>query len=317
MKSKLIITVFVFLAISFAINVVQYFRLKNKSVAEKAMIAMEKSDSLADHAASMKNINDDIRNTKYGNNKSAGNYITVRGFKMYYETYGEGSPVLMIHPNSGSIYAFLYQIPYFAAHHKVIIADSRAQGKSTDTSDSLSYEIMADDLNALLDALHLDSVNVIGWSDGGINGLLLAIRHPDKVKKLAITGANLSPDTFALDPYIYYWANSLYDSLKGLKQTPQIKNEIKITDLMVHQPHISAAQLNTIKCPTLVIGGDHDLILPKHTMYIADNIPKSYLWLIPNSGHATPLFKKEQFNKVVNDFFNKPYRKIEKENKFD
>ena len=87
--------------------------------------------------------------------------------------------------------------------YKVIIADSRAQGKSTDKGDSLTYEMMADDYAALLDAMKIDSAYVIGWSDGGINGLLLAIRHPKKVKKLATTGANLVPDTTAVPQQIW------------------------------------------------------------------------------------------------------------------
>jgi alpha-beta hydrolase superfamily lysophospholipase len=81
--------------------------------------------------------------------------------------------------------AFFFQIDYFAKKYKVIAVDSRAQGKSVDTSSVLNYEMMADDFNALLDTLKIDSANVIGWSDGGIDGLLLAIRHPKKVKKLA------------------------------------------------------------------------------------------------------------------------------------
>src|SRR3978361_14290 len=144
--------------------------------------------------------------TMYGRNPAVGKYADIRGFKMYYETYGKGEPLLIIHGNGGSINNFLYQIPYFAKNYQVIIADSRAQGKSADPADSLSYEMMTDDLNTLLDNLHLKSCYVIGWSDGGINGLLLAIRHPDKVKKLAVTGANLTPDTSAVDPFVYNWA---------------------------------------------------------------------------------------------------------------
>jgi pimeloyl-ACP methyl ester carboxylesterase len=134
----------------------------------------------------------------YGNNKDAGNYYSLRGFKMYCEVYGQGQPVLIIHGNGGSIANFTANIPYFSAKYKVIIADSRAQGKSDDPGDSLSYEMMADDLAALLDQLHLDSVDVIGWSDGGIDGVLLAMRHPEKVKKLAVTGTNLWPDSTAV-----------------------------------------------------------------------------------------------------------------------
>src|SRR5476651_309518 len=159
----------------------------------------------------------DMDTTMYGRNPKVGKYADIRGFKMYYETYGQGEPLLIIHGNGGSINNFLYQIPYFAKNYHVVIADSRAQGKSVDPADSLSYEMMTDDLNALLDNLHLKSCYVIGWSDGGINGLLLAIRHPDKVKKLAVTGANLWPDTTAVDPFVYKWAMDENAKLKKEK----------------------------------------------------------------------------------------------------
>lgn len=248
----------------------------------------------------------------YGSNKKVGRYLNTRGFNMYYETYGKGEPMLIIHGNGDSIGRFSYQVPYFAKHYKVILADSRAQGKSHDSGDSLSYEMMTDDLNALLDSLHTDSCYVIGWSDGGIEGLMLAIRHPEKVKKLAVTGANLTPDTSAVDAFIYNWALHYNDSLASVPQTPAIKNERKLAHLLTYEPHISLEALHTIKCPTLVIGGDHDVLLPKHTMLIADNIEKSYLWIIPNSGHGTPVHKhKDLFNKTVDDFFRTPYKKIE------
>ncbi len=254
--------------------------------------------------------------TMYGRNPAVGKYADIRGFKMYYETYGKGEPLLIIHGNGGSINNFLYQIPYFAKNYQVIIADSRAQGKSIDLKDSLSYEMMTDDLNALLDKLNLKSCYVIGWSDGGINGLLLAIRHPDKVKKLAVTGANLWPDSTAVDPFVYKWAMGMNkmasDSIAKMKSpTPEMKNQLKLFHLLSYEPHITVEQLHTITCPTLVIGGDHDVIQPKHTMLIAQSIPKSYLWIIPNSGHSTPIYKKEQFNQVVGDFFSSPFRKID------
>jgi pimeloyl-ACP methyl ester carboxylesterase len=255
--------------------------------------------------------------TIYGRNAKAGHYLTTRGFKMYYEVYGKGEPLLITHGNGGSINDFLYQIPYFSKEYKVIVADSRAQGKSTDNDDSLTYEMMADDLNALLDSLNLNSCYVIGWSDGGINGLLLAIRHPDKVKKLAVTGANLWPDTSAVDSYAYNWAMNYNNQLRKQKQTPKVKTNLKLAHLLSYEPHISLDQLHAIQCPTLVIGGDHDVILPKHTMLIAQNILKSYLWILPDSGHSTPIFYKNEFNAVVNDFFKRPFRKIEGAATFD
>jgi len=248
-------------------------------------------------------------NTMYGSNAKVGKYANIRGFNMYYEVYGAGIPLLFIHGNGGSIDNFKNQIPYFAKNYKVILADSRAQGKSTDTSDSLTYEMMADDLNALLNQLHVDSCYVVGWSDGGIDGLLLAMRHPEKVKKLAITGANLWPDTTAVEPDLFQWIVSTNDSLAKVPQIPVVKAQKKLLNLMVLHPHISTADLKKVRCPTLVIGGDNDVILPKHTMVIAQAIPKSYLWILPNSGHSTLIVYKDMFNQVVGDFFKTPYRK--------
>lgn len=254
---------------------------------------------------------------EYGNNKKVGKYASLRNFKMYYEVYGVGKPLLIIHGNGGNIGNFKYQIPYFAKNYKVIVADSRAQGKSKDEQDSLSYEMMADDLNELLNQLHTDSCYVIGWSDGGINGLLLAMRHPEKVKKLAITGANLWPDTTAVEASIYHLVKNEYEKMQSKTKTDSLKNDLKLTHLLLYEPNIKAEELRKIECPTLVIGGDHDVILPQHTLLIAENIQKSYLWLLPWSGHSTPIFRKEEFNKVISDFFRRPYNKIEGVRRFN
>ncbi|WP_460567118.1 alpha/beta fold hydrolase [Flaviaesturariibacter terrae] len=252
----------------------------------------------------------------YGRNPKAGKYADIRGIRMYYESYGKGAPLLIIHGNGGSINNFLYQIPYFQTKYHVILADSRAQGRSTDTGDSLSYEMMADDLAALLDHLKLDSCYVIGWSDGGINGLLLAIRHPEKVKKLAITGANLEPDSSAVDPWVWQWAQQYQTRLQAQKDSPKTQQERKLAHLLTAEPHIPLADLARIQCPTLVIGGDHDVIRTRHTLLIAESIPRSYLWILPASGHSTPIFYRDQFNHVVGDFFKKPWRSIEGEARF-
>ena len=241
---------------------------------------------------------------RYGQNETAGNFVKVNGISLYYEVYGQGEPLLMIHGNGGSISSFENQIPYFARKFKVIAVDSRAQGKSVDLQDTLSFEMMADDFSVLLDKLKLDSCNVLGWSDGGINGLLLAIRHPEKVKKLAITGANLWPDSSAISGPDYMWGFNYYDTLGKMPQTPENIHSRKLVGLDLFQPNITIQQLQHIKCPTLVIGGDHDLILTEHTMLIAKSIPGAYLWILPNSSHATLIDYKNRFNEVVDEFFN-------------
>lgn len=245
----------------------------------------------------------------YGNNAKVGKYITTRGIKMYYETYGKGEPLLMIHGNGGSISAFKYQIGFFQKHYKVIVADSRAQGKTIDYGEVLNYEMMAEDMNALLDSLHIASANVIGWSDGGINGLLLAIHHPEKVKKLVISGANLIPDDSVLDPQGVAFIADAKKELMAAKQDASIKNTLKLINMMALEPHIPTTDLQKIKCPVLVIGGDADVIKPSHTVQIFENIPQANLWILPFAGHATMQRSKEEFNSKVFAFFQKPFQK--------
>jgi pimeloyl-ACP methyl ester carboxylesterase len=273
--------------------------------------AQSETDSLADAFQLL------MKNSPYGNNTAAGKYYNIRGFKMYAETYGSGRPLLIVHGNGGAINNFLFQIPYFSKTYKVIVADSRSQGNSKDEGDSLSYEMMADDYAALLAEMKIDSAFVIGWSDGGINGLLLAIRHPEKVKKLAVTGANLWPDTTAVFDDVEQLILAEYNSAKTMtNRTAKQKSAWKLLRLMIEEPHISLTNLQKISVPTLVIGGDHDMVRPEHTLLIAQNIPSSYLWILPNSGHSTPLVYKDEFNKKVDEFFSRLYRKIEREKRF-
>jgi len=178
-----------------------------------------------------------FKNSIYGNNPKAGHYANVRGFKMYYEIYGKGEPLLLIHGNGGSINNFSVQIPYFAKKYQVIAVDSRAHGRSVDKGDSLSYEMMAEDFSGLLDELHIKSCNVIGWSDGGNNGLLLAIHHPDKVKKLVVTGANIWIGSRAFPPDLLEVPDTLLDSLSKLPQTADVKNAAKVWKLVYQEPN--------------------------------------------------------------------------------
>jgi pimeloyl-ACP methyl ester carboxylesterase len=242
--------------------------------------------------------------TRFGNNPVAGRYEKINGINLYYEIYGSGEPLLMIHGNGGSISSFFCQIPYFAKQYKVIAVDSRAQGKSADLQDTLSFEMMADDFSVLIDRLGIKSCNVLGWSDGGINGLLMAIRHPDKVKRLAITGANITPDSSAISGADYQWMANYYDTLSKAPQTDAVKHDRKLVGLDLFQPHITPEQLKSIRCPVLVIGGDHDIIKIEHTALIAKSIPGAYLWILPNSSHGTLIDYREKFNQEVDSFFN-------------
>lgn len=247
----------------------------------------------------------------YGSNRAAGVFEELNGIKLYVETYGTGQPMLQIHGNGESIASMGYQIRFFANRYRVIAADSRGHGKSELGTGRLTYEQMAEDLNALLEKRGLKSVSVLGWSDGGILGLLLAIHHPDKVGRLAIMGANLNPAG------AYNWALDLVAAkdkqidqmiARGDKSEPWplLKQYL---DLLGKQPNISLAQLKTIPAPTLVMAGDRDVIADVHTLEIFHGLPNAQLAIFPGATHMVPWQNHDLFNRTVETFLTKPFTK--------
>jgi len=245
---------------------------------------------------------------KYGSNPAAGKTFTHDGVKLYYEVYGAGEPLLLVHGNGGSIANFKAQIDYFRKRYQVIAMDSRDQGKSGDSPDKITYEKMTDDLAALLDHLNVGPVNVLGWSDGGIEALLLGIRHPAKVKKIAAMAANLYPE--AIYPEILGFVKSMMDSMPAAAmETPQGKRELKAIQTIFDEPHIDAKALEAIAAPTLVLAGDRDAVLDEHTLEIYHHIPNSQLCIFPNATHMVPYDDPALFNATVERFFRAPFAK--------
>ena len=235
----------------------------------------------------------------YGDNPQAGHYAPVNGINLYYESYGSGKPLIMLHGNGGSIAAFKNQIPFFAKHYNVIAIDSRLQGKSGGTADTLSYEMMAADFAGLLDYLHIDSTYVLGWSDGGIDGLILALNYPAKVKKLAVTGANIMPDSTAIS------AADIEDMKKTVMDPKTSQKDKTLNRMMIFQPQIPYSDLKKIHCPVLVMAGDHDMIKPEHTLKIYQSLTSAFLCIFPDSHHGVCQQHPVLFNETVLTFFNK------------
>jgi len=237
---------------------------------------------------------------QYGSNPQAGHFAEVNGIQLYYETYGKGEPLILLHGNGGSINAFSKQIPFFEKHYQVIAIDSRLQGKSGGSSDSISYEMMASDFCSLLDLLNIKSANVLGWSDGGIDGIIMALNCPDKIKILAVSGANIVPDSTALSN------NDILDMKNYLAQSATIsKTAIALTQMMIDQPNIPYSDLDQIRCPVLVMAGDHDMIKPEHTLKIYQSIPNASLCIFPDSNHGVCQQHPKLFNETVFAFFSK------------
>lgn len=239
--------------------------------------------------------------TPYGDNPAAGHYAQLNGIKMYYEIYGEGPTMVFLHGNGASIGVNADMIERFSKKHKVIAIDSRCHGKSGCSSGDLSYEMMAADVNALLDQLHEDSCLVYGHSDGGIIGLILASRYPDKVGRLLTLGANLTPDTLAVFPYLVELVNQ-YPGVPDTMERKRLK-------LLADHPHIGSADLKKISAPVLVMAGDRDAIREEHTLKIFQSLPNAQLCILPGTTHLGPWEKPDLFFLIASDFFEKPFQK--------
>ena len=238
---------------------------------------------------------------RYGANQSVGRTFTNDGVRLYYEVYGTGEPLLLVHGNGGNIADLGAQIAHFRRRYKVIAMDSRDHGRSGDSPDRLTYEKMTDDLAALLDHLKVGPVNVLGWSDGGIEALLLGIRHPEKVNKLVAMAANLKPN--GLHPDILGVIKSMIAAVPPAdRDTPQGRRELKVTTMMLEEPKIELTALEAITAPTLVLAADHDAILDQHTIAIYQHIPNSQLAIFPNATHMIPYDDPASFNATVDRF---------------
>ena len=254
----------------------------------------------------------DLKEVPYGNNKEVGKYIPVNGVKIYYEIYGKGAPLVLLHGNGGNIAYMKPQIEYFAKKYKVIIMDCRGRGKSELGKDSLTYMQMTKDIVAILNYLHLDSTYVVGRSDGGIIALLMAIYYPDKVKKVVAFAANLTPDTLALYPFFYNEVKAdrkEADEMIAKKDTTQNWKVLQQRNrLMEFQPHISANDLHKIKSPVLVFSTDRDIIREEHTLFIYRNISKANLCILTGESHYVTKNNPDLFNSTVSKFFNEPFK---------
>ena len=237
----------------------------------------------------------DIAN--YGDNKKVGKFADVNGIKLYYEIYGSGPPLVVLHGNGGSISSATAFYPELMKKYKVIAIDSRAQGKSGDTKAALTYEQMASDVNELLEQLKTDSVYVWGQSDGAILGLILAMDYPKKVKKVLAFGANIQPDSMAVFPWTIRICQTICKESKDAK-------EVKLNKLMLDEPNIPYSKLGKIKAPVLIMAGDRDMIRPEHTLKLFQNIPNSQMCILPGSTHGAAWENQELFLSIMNNFFN-------------
>ena len=239
----------------------------------------------------------------YGNNAAAGRYATVNGIKLYYEIYGQGPALLLLHGNDGSLVSMACQIAAFAANHKVIAVDGRGRGKSDDGKDRFTFELQADDFAALLAHESVTRADVIGHSDGGITALVMGLRHPTQVNRIVAVSPNLRPEALVDDLLIdmkqgLEYINERIAANDKSENWSRYKRQVE-QDL--YEPHIAAEQLKKIAAPVLLVRAAEDVIRHEHFDEMRANLLQGELLILPGTIHQDTLINA-RFNQEVARF---------------
>ncbi|MGE0006190.1 MAG: alpha/beta fold hydrolase [Parvibaculaceae bacterium] len=233
----------------------------------------------------------------------------VDGIKIHYAAWGDGSPLILLHGGLGNTEYFGGQVPEFARQYRVIAMDSRGHGRSTRDAQPYSYGLMAKDVVALMDYLRIDKASIVGWSDGGIIGLDIAMNHPDRLDRLFAFGANtnvagLKPDADK-DPVFAEYIERAGKDYARLSKTPGEFEAFvaQIGRMWATQPDYKPGQLAKITAPVAIADGEHDeAIRQEHNEEMAKAIPGARLVILPGLSHFAMLQDPEAFNQAVLEF---------------
>ena len=213
---------------------------------------------------------------------------------------GSGPPLQLLHGNGEDGSYFANQMEFFSASRTVFAPDTRGHGKSPRGTAPFTMEQFARDLLDFMDEEHLRQADILGFSDGGNIALTFALAHPDRVRRLVLSGANLDPS--GVKPHVQIPIVLGYQiASRFAGRSPQAKRHAEILGLMVEEPHILPEALETLETPTLVIVGTRDMIRASHSRLIAQRLPNSRLALVPGD-HFIAAKNPEAFNRTVADF---------------
>ena len=234
-------------------------------------------------------------------------YMPVNGIRMWYAEFGVGKPVLLLHGGLANANYWGHLVPFLVAHHRmVIVVDSRGHGRSTRSMQPFGYDLMASDVLRLLDRLRLQKIDLVGWSDGGIVGLDLAMHDPDRIDHLFAFGANTDPSGlnkgFDKSPVFAAFIRRTRSEYQALSPTPEQYDLFvrQIGHMWQSEPHWTRADLAAITVPTTIADGDHDeAIRQAHDRFMAAAIPGARLVILPDVSHFAMLQAPDPFDQAV------------------
>lgn len=236
--------------------------------------------------------------------------VPVNGVQVWYAAFGHGAPVILLHGGLGNSNYWGLQVPALAQYYEVIVMDSRGHGRSTWDGKPIGYHLMATDVIALMDALHIPKAAIVGWSDGAIIGLDIAIHHPERLSRLFAFGAN-SNVSGVMNPegsstFSTYIARTREEYAK-LSPAPASFDAFHaaLSKMWDTEPDFTDAQLRGIKVPTWIVDGDRDEIIKRQdTDRVAKLIPGAGELILPRVSHFASLQNPKQFNEALLDFLS-------------
>lgn len=215
--------------------------------------------------------------------------IEVNGIQLFYETMGSGSPLILLHGNGEDHHIFDPLARKLAKDFTVYAVDSRNHGQSQKTDD-YSYETMADDVGCLIQALGLGQAHLAGFSDGAIISLLLAMKQPQAVGRMALFGINLKPGDFTEENYRY------------IEET-YLETRDPLYKLMLEQPNIRLNDVRAVDTPVLLVGAQHDVFKPETFPALAAALPNARLRIMAGHDHASYIVDQDILYPDLKEFF--------------
>jgi pimeloyl-ACP methyl ester carboxylesterase len=239
-------------------------------------------------------------------------YVEQDGAQIWYATYGSGLPVVLLHGGLGHSGNWGYQVPALVrSGYRAVLIDSRGHGRSTRDARPFSYELMASDVLAVLDALHLEKAGLVGWSDGACTALILAAKAPSRIAGVFFFACNMDPSgvkPIEASPTLNRCFARHAKDYAQLSATPErFKDFVEAVTLMQQtQPNYSAHDLAKISVPVVIVQSEHEeFIKREHAEYLAQAIPGAELIVLNAVSHFAPLQRPEQFNTAIHKFFGK------------
>lgn len=239
-------------------------------------------------------------------------YVEHDGAQIWYATYGSGAPVILLHGGLGHSGNWGYQVPALVKRgYRTILIDSRGHGRSTRDARPFSYELMAADVAAVMDALHLTQAGLVGWSDGACTALMLAAHAPTRVAGVFFFACNMDPSgtkEIEFTPVLQRCFSQHRKDYALLSATPnQFDAFSEAVGLMQRtQPNYSAHDLAQIRVPVVIVQSEYDeFIKREHAEYLAQSIPNAQFIELPGVSHFAPLQRPDQFNRAMLAFLGK------------